>query len=231
VYDIITESRADQEIEIIVSRPISDVGRPSSLAGSSGSGSGQHGQMHGSTERGYLARSGSLHSGGSKARDRPAVTVTSPASPETLHPSWGKVQVSETLLLALIGFSLKVFLQPIIRSSCGMILPPNNYPLPLWAPLTCHLDLTERYVILMPNCSYCLTKGDAFLNAAPNHSPSNHNVTCVYLMCAVKSRNVEQGRWHRHWSLAGIRPSSIPTYADPSCGRGSWKSQCGTAID
>ena len=97
VYDIITESRADQEIEIIVSRPISDVGRPSSLAGSSGSGSGQHGQMHGSTERGYLARSGSLRSGGSKARDRPAVTVTSPASPETLHPSWGKVQVSETL--------------------------------------------------------------------------------------------------------------------------------------
>jgi len=116
VYDVIAESRADHEIEIIVCRPISDVGRPSSLGGSGGGGNGSGAGSGGgggggggggsvgaaSTGgggggHGYLPRSGSVRSGGGgggKVRDRPAVTVTSPASPETLHPSWGKVQVS-----------------------------------------------------------------------------------------------------------------------------------------
>ena len=85
VYDIICESRADQEVEIIVSRPISDVGRPSSI--------GSSGPSHG-----YHPPTTSIRSGGSKVRDRPSVTVTSPASPDTLHPSWGKVQVGSFLL-------------------------------------------------------------------------------------------------------------------------------------
>ena len=82
VYDVISESRSDHKVEIIVSRPISDAGRPSSL-GSSNDVPGHS----------YLSHAGSMRSGSSKVRDRPAVTVTSPASPDTIHPSWGRVQV------------------------------------------------------------------------------------------------------------------------------------------
>ena len=102
VYDIICESRSDHEVEIIVSRPISDVGRPNSMGGSS-AGAGSHGHHQGGsgygsgTSGGAMAPGGgggSTRSGGSKmSGNRPAVTVTSPASPDTLHPSWGKVQV------------------------------------------------------------------------------------------------------------------------------------------
>uniref|UniRef100_A0A0P6D099 Regulating synaptic membrane exocytosis protein n=1 Tax=Daphnia magna TaxID=35525 RepID=A0A0P6D099_9CRUS len=108
VYDIICESRSDHEVEIIVSRPISDVGRPSSMGAQSGGSAGPGGHL-GHHHSGYGSASGSIvgvggggagstRSGGSKVssntqRDRPAVTVTSPASPDTLHPSWGKVQV------------------------------------------------------------------------------------------------------------------------------------------
>lgn len=99
VYDIICESRSDHEVEIIVSRPISDVGRPSSM-GTSGGGAGGHLSHHHSygSASGSVAgvgAAGSTRSGGSKVSggQRPAVTVTSPASPDTLHPSWGKVQV------------------------------------------------------------------------------------------------------------------------------------------
>lgn len=95
VYDIVCESRADHEVEIIVSRPISDVGRPSSIGAASGGashrGGGGMGGAGGSVVGGGAA--GSTRSGVSSQRDRPAVTVTSPASPDTLHPSWGKVQV------------------------------------------------------------------------------------------------------------------------------------------
>lgn len=105
VYDIICESRSDHEVEIIVSRPISDVGRPSSM-GASSAGAGGHLSHHHSygSASGSVAGvgpAGSTRSGGSKVssqRDRPAVTVTSPASPDTLHPSWGKVQVSPALV-------------------------------------------------------------------------------------------------------------------------------------
>ncbi|XP_046440908.1 regulating synaptic membrane exocytosis protein 2-like isoform X6 [Daphnia pulex] len=110
VYDIICESRSDHEVEIIVSRPISDVGRPSSMGAQSGGSAGPGGGHLSHHHSGYGSASGSLagvgggggagstRSGGSKVssntqRDRPAVTVTSPASPDTLHPSWGKVQV------------------------------------------------------------------------------------------------------------------------------------------
>ena len=82
VYDIICESRADHDVEIIVSRPISDVGRPTSIGSSANM-----------APHGYLPQTTSIRTGGSKVRDRPAVTVTSPASPDTIHPSWGKVQV------------------------------------------------------------------------------------------------------------------------------------------
>lgn len=102
VYDIICESRSDHEVEIIVSRPISDVGRPSSMGGTSGAPLHHH-SSYGSSSAGMTGAggvsqsaggSGSTRSGGSKiSGSRPAVTVTSPASPDTLHPSWGKVQV------------------------------------------------------------------------------------------------------------------------------------------
>lgn len=92
VYDIICESRADHEVEIVVSRPISDVGRPSSIGASSGVGSHRTGAGVGPMG-GPAPGSGAGSGRGSGQRERPAVTVTSPASPDTLHPSWGKVQV------------------------------------------------------------------------------------------------------------------------------------------
>ena len=93
VYDIICESRADHDVEIIVSRPISDVGRPSSIGNSANM-----------TPHGYLPQSASTRSGGSKVRDRPAVKVTSPTSPDTIHPSWGKVHVQYRLYMRAINF-------------------------------------------------------------------------------------------------------------------------------
>lgn len=110
VYDIICESRSDHEVEIIVSRPISDVGRPSSMGASSGGASGHlsHHHSYGSASGSVagVGPAGSTRSGGSKVssqRDRPAVTVTSPASPDTLHPSWGKVQVSRISVFFLLS--------------------------------------------------------------------------------------------------------------------------------
>lgn len=97
VYDIICESRAEHEVEIVVSRPISDVGRPSSIGGAPSSvpghrsASGMGPAMGGPGSVGLSGPGSSRSSGGQ--RERPAVTVTSPASPDTLHPSWGKVQV------------------------------------------------------------------------------------------------------------------------------------------
>ena len=104
VYDIISESRADHQVEIVVSRPISDVGRPGANINPSG-GPGQQQQQQqrgggnvvagGGNNNRMMAGGGgglgggpggSTHlgvAGGSShhqllQRDRPAVTVTSP---------------------------------------------------------------------------------------------------------------------------------------------------------
>ena len=116
VYDIICESRADHDVEIIVSRPISDVGRPTSIGSSANM-----------APHGYLPQSTSIRTGGSKVRDRPAVTVTSPASPDTIHPSWGKVQVQ--CRLYIVPFVLVVHIAWL--GSSRLVLSKNLMPFPV----------------------------------------------------------------------------------------------------
>lgn len=96
VYDIICESRADHEVEIVVSRPISDVGRPGASINPSGPpppppSSSAHGQLSQSQQRGggNGGVSGGSGGGSNNNNNNSQRSMMGPSSTGTGGPSGG----------------------------------------------------------------------------------------------------------------------------------------------